>query len=808
MLGSSQAQTTVGLNVVGYYYNASGSNSQTIGYGDGYQTTGFPVTATAFGVPPENWFNTPALPGTSQFGATLPIYTSFSFAGTLTAQISTPDVWESGIGEQVSGWNPETVPPGNDEVTWAYLDDGNALGGASSVSVSGLAAMFPHGYVVQTIAAEANVATFDGVDITDGVLDTNVTYSTYYIPNPINDGDDLGGTVGLSNPSLVYTGDTLDINCDPKTSGSRSTLAGFIITDIPVVSQAPTGTTNIPGTSFTLSAGAIGIPPLSYQWQLNGTNLAGATTTAYTNLNAQGSDSGDYTLVVTNLYGSTTSQVANVTILTAPAIGVDLPPALTNYSTMNASFTVLAQGPPPLTYTWTKNGSALSSTNAALVLTNLQTTDAGSYQVVVSNPSGSVTSGVVALTVLPSAPPYESFSYSPGDLAGQSGGVGWNGVWTQETNGGYNGDANVIPAITPWLGGVSQLDTTGGSLLLAAQGNHDYDDIRSLMTTLGGNGSGTVYLSFEAQVTNTTWGGIELVQDGTTSLFLGSCWEGANWGWGGRAAPVATTSVSPFTFSFLVYRFDFTPTNTTIQLYVNPASLSTEAASPSAIGTLSSPLTFDELRIVSHGYLGTGAGPDGVMDEIRIGGSWASVTPHSLNTNVPFAAQSVPGGVIADTKPLGTPHPGLGYNTTWSNSVTDANSVTRTGVEQFSTAFKGQITVAPDTDFDSTNGTICFWMLYTIPGGGLPGSGAEAAMLFDRRTTNGTTRLRFWAGILVAAQPCWNRSWTRTRTFWPLMNRCLSIRKFPAGLRVWRPKARPKRGRQTSFGCRKCADVT
>jgi hypothetical protein len=131
---------------------------------------------------------------------------------------------------------------GNDEVTWAYLDDGNSTGGTASVSVSGLAAMFPNGYVVQTIASEANVVTFDGVDLTDGTLDTNssLTYSTYYVANPINDGTDLGGTVGLSQSEhSSYTGDTLNINCEPKTAGNRSTLAGFIITDMPVVSQSP-----------------------------------------------------------------------------------------------------------------------------------------------------------------------------------------------------------------------------------------------------------------------------------------------------------------------------------------------------------------------------------------------------------------------------------------------------------------------------------------------------------------------------------------------------------------------------------------
>jgi hypothetical protein len=737
MLGSAQAQTTVGLNIQGYYYGAGTTNATVIGYGNGYQTTGFPVTATAFGVAVENWTSTVPLPGQAA------ISTNVTFGGILTAQLTAPDAWESGIGEQVAGWNPETVPPGNDEVTWAYLDDGAADGESPSATVSGLAAKFPNGYVIQTIAAEANVATFDGVEFTDGTTSNVVDYATYYIANPINDGTDLGGTVGLSAQSGVFTSDTININCLPKTAGNRSTLAGFIITDMPVVTLPPLGSTNNAGSSFALSASPIGIPPLSYQWQLNGTNLPGATGLTYTNADATIADGGDYTLVVTNLYGATTSQVAIVSVLTSPGISVDLPPAVTNYSTMNAAFSVVAGGAQPLSYTWFKNGAPLSDTTAILDLTNLQTSDAASYQVIVSNALGTATSGVVALSVLSSAPPYEGFAYSPGDLAGQGGGVGWNGAWSEESGvvvdgGTINGDAAVIAAVTPWRGGLNQLDTNGGALELAANGSADYENIRSLLTTLGGNGSGTIYISFVAQITNTTWGGIELVQDGAISLFLGSCWEGANWGWGFRAGPLATSTVSPFTYSLLVYRFDFTPTNTAIRLYVNPTSLAGEPSVASVSGTQLTPLTFDQMRITSHGYIGTGAGPDGVMDEIRIGGTWAAVTPHTLRNDAAFALSVVAGGVIEDTKPVGTPHPGLAYNTTWLASSTDNSSVARTGVEQFSAANGGQITVAPNSDFDTTNGTICFWMLYSIPLSGFPGPGNEAAMLFDRRTTNGT----------------------------------------------------------------------
>jgi hypothetical protein len=111
MLGAAQAGSTVGLNFQAWYYD-SGTTPQTVGFGSGYQTTGFPVTADAFGVKLADWTSTDPLPCQST------INTSVTFGGTLSAQIQANNCWQSGIGEQVAGWNPETVAPGNDEVTW------------------------------------------------------------------------------------------------------------------------------------------------------------------------------------------------------------------------------------------------------------------------------------------------------------------------------------------------------------------------------------------------------------------------------------------------------------------------------------------------------------------------------------------------------------------------------------------------------------------------------------------------------------------------------------------------------------------
>ena len=316
MLGAAQAGTTVGLNFQTWYYN-SGANPQTVGFGSGYQTTGFPVTAKAFGVDAVNWFNTDPLPaqaaisGLATFGGV-----NTTFAGGLSANMTAPNAWQSGIGEQVTssfpGGPPETVAPGNNEVTWGYLDSGATQ--SPNVTISGLAAKFPNGYVIQTIAAENGNTGFEHVQISDGVTTNRVAYSTYFVSNPANDGYDFGGTVGVSAPSGVFTSDSINLNCEIQTAGNRSTLAGIIITDKPVVSQDPVSATYVTGQSITLSASVIGLPTLSYQWRSNGIPITGANLATY-NIPSAPTGSFNYDVIATNLYGSATSAVALVQVV-------------------------------------------------------------------------------------------------------------------------------------------------------------------------------------------------------------------------------------------------------------------------------------------------------------------------------------------------------------------------------------------------------------------------------------------------------------------------------------------------------------
>ncbi|MCA0239941.1 MAG: DUF3500 domain-containing protein [Proteobacteria bacterium] len=84
---------------------------------------------------------------------------------------------------------------------------------------------------------------------------------------------------------------------------------------------------------------------------------------------------------------------------TAPTISSQ-PASLSVASGAAASFSVTASGSGTLGYQWRKGGSAISgATSASYAIAAAATSDAGSYDVIVSNAAGSVTSSAATLTV-------------------------------------------------------------------------------------------------------------------------------------------------------------------------------------------------------------------------------------------------------------------------------------------------------------------------------------------------------------------------------------------------------------------------
>ena len=82
----------------------------------------------------------------------------------------------------------------------------------------------------------------------------------------------------------------------------------------PQIVTQPVSRIAMPGANASFSVAAIGTPPLHYQWQLNHTNVIGATNAALTLPNVQPANGGDYLVVVTNAFGTAVSATASLVV--------------------------------------------------------------------------------------------------------------------------------------------------------------------------------------------------------------------------------------------------------------------------------------------------------------------------------------------------------------------------------------------------------------------------------------------------------------------------------------------------------------
>jgi hypothetical protein len=231
-------------------------------------------------------------------------------------------------------------------------------------------------------------------------------------------------TVPIHNAQLVDGGLWRVVTTNEAwTSGS--TFNFYVAVVVP-----PQNVMALEGSNTTLRVVANGIA-LKYQWMYNGTNLvnggniSGATTANLLLSKVTASQAGTYTVAITN--GTTANNIVGtfhpvtLTVQSAPVAPqiVDQPVSCTAVTNGNATLLVRASGTDPLRFQWFFNSTNLvtSGTNTFLSITNLQGTNAGFYQVVVSNMAGVVTSDVAQLTL--AAPPV--ITHQPDGLTVPSG---------------------------------------------------------------------------------------------------------------------------------------------------------------------------------------------------------------------------------------------------------------------------------------------------------------------------------------------------------------------------------------------------
>ena len=158
---------------------------------------------------------------------------------------------------------------------------------------------------------------------------------------------------------------------------------------------------------------------LTYQWRRDGNIIDGATASKLSLPSLQYSDAGDYTVEVSNFAGTTTSDVIPVRVV--QPVTIETQPADTRgVIGGSVSLTASAVGSDPITYEWMHDGEVITgATSASLSLVNLSGASAGNYQVVVTNPTGSVLSDVAAVAV-DTLPTITSLTGSTSAVAGSN----------------------------------------------------------------------------------------------------------------------------------------------------------------------------------------------------------------------------------------------------------------------------------------------------------------------------------------------------------------------------------------------------
>jgi hypothetical protein len=163
----------------------------------------------------------------------------------------------------------------------------------------------------------------------------------------------FSGTLWTS-PAIIntYTITATSVDNPAVSASTKATLSG------PMLATQPVGQTVCTGGGISLSVSAN--YAASYQWNLNGAAIPGATSPMYSVSGASAGNAGNYTVTVANPGGSVTSGVAAVTVK-SPSSLTSNPTSLKLHPAQTATFSVAAQGQSPFSYQWFQIPSGASA---------------------------------------------------------------------------------------------------------------------------------------------------------------------------------------------------------------------------------------------------------------------------------------------------------------------------------------------------------------------------------------------------------------------------------------------------------------
>jgi hypothetical protein len=328
--------------------------------------------------------------------------------------------------------NFAVVATGIAPLTYQWKKDGADLPGATGASLA-LNAVTPNAagsYSVEVVNGQGTVSS-SAATLVVNRLNPIITWAT---PANIVYGSALGGSQlnAAANVAGVF-----DYSANPAgqflSAGPKTLGATFTPTDT-LNYNSLTPSVNLVVNNATLTIGVenetreYGTPnptfTVTYSGFVNDDTVVNLTSPATASTGANGTSlPGAHAVTVSGATGSNYDYSyvpGTLTVFaTAPSITVE-PTALRVTLGDPAAFSVTASGTSPLSYQWRLAGTDLpGKVTAALNIGTTALTDAGPYDVIVSNVGGSVTSVVAGLTVL--IPP--SISVPPASVTVDAGGI-------------------------------------------------------------------------------------------------------------------------------------------------------------------------------------------------------------------------------------------------------------------------------------------------------------------------------------------------------------------------------------------------
>jgi hypothetical protein len=169
-----------------------------------------------------------------------------------------------------------------------------------------------------------NHSTF-AFNVSDWANPQHYANETIVVPMPYRDESngnlDNGTHVNLYgytmtlNPSDVVKSITLPNDADVEVVSMALSNVTLALPEAPFIVSQPQSLAVTNGNAAAFTVVADGSPALSYQWQLDGTNISGATAPSLTLADVTLTNAGSYQVIIQNSFGSVTSIVASLTVV-------------------------------------------------------------------------------------------------------------------------------------------------------------------------------------------------------------------------------------------------------------------------------------------------------------------------------------------------------------------------------------------------------------------------------------------------------------------------------------------------------------